>query len=886
MHSFKSYLLLFALYLYSSSFFLYGQTQASCNAAITSPPSGTLCYGTPLTATTSAAGTVLYQWQKDGVNIIGANQKTYNVEGSGNYTVIVQSTSCAPDTSAAVNVEVNKEEAKFNANDKKLLNPQFPDPLCGVPVRIAIENESTGENLTYEWEILDNQQKPVADTVARYIEGTTASSEKPVIQFNQKGQYTIRLRIKGACYDPNNPDGPDDPVDPENPDAERDGRYVHEEQVIIVYPQVTPQNIQECEDLTPGATLTVLGSQLATFDANLGTIVPTSFVWTASSGVTISNPNIENPEITFPKTGTHTLTVLFKNEFNNGCGEYSVIPGSTVTQITVTFNPRPGTPVLPKAEDFICAGVTYELAPTPNNPNKLYNFYRTPTGGTALNTSGPAPTYSVSPTSRSVYYIAAVENNCESLERAMFTLNIIQENIENTIAADQTICADTKPTALSGSNAKVGNSNPIYLWESRTENETAFAPASTAQGRNDQQTYSPPVLNQTTIYRRAVTFQNCPNPSYSNEITVQVLPIIDPSTNVIEADKPVVCKGEVPTLTGNLLSGDIEYLWESSTTSATAGFIPAVPAEGSDNTNGASFTPRFITQTTWYRRTAKYRNTNCAPVPSAEAIEITIDELPPVPIVKAAAVTTCENSSAVLEVVPVTGGTATLTYVWYTEATGGDPIGSGSPFNTPPLTSDATFYVEAQNENECISTRRTAVRVTVSPISANAGNDTTIIQGQSVTLRGSGGGANATFTWSPAEGLSNPNIPNPVATPAGNTTATTTVTYTLTVSNGAECEAIDEVTITVIPRITVFNTFSPNRDGINETWEIPNIQNYPEATVEIFNRYGAPVYKSSGYAQPWDGTHNGNPLPLATYYYIIRLNKNEKPFTGSVTLIR
>jgi gliding motility-associated-like protein len=144
-------------------------------------------------------------------------------------------------------------------------------------------------------------------------------------------------------------------------------------------------------------------------------------------------------------------------------------------------------------------------------------------------------------------------------------------------------------------------------------------------------------------------------------------------------------------------------------------------------------------------------------------------------------------------------------------------------------------------------------------------------------LRATGG---ANYKWSPVEGLSNPDIANPLATP------TKTTTYTVVVSNGGDCEATAEITITVIPRITIVNTFSPNRDGINEVWEIQNIEQYPEATVEIFNRYGAPVFKSNGYAVPWDGTNKGNPLPLATYYYIIRLNQNEKPFTGSVTIIR
>jgi gliding motility-associated-like protein len=83
------------------------------------------------------------------------------------------------------------------------------------------------------------------------------------------------------------------------------------------------------------------------------------------------------------------------------------------------------------------------------------------------------------------------------------------------------------------------------------------------------------------------------------------------------------------------------------------------------------------------------------------------------------------------------------------------------------------------------------------------------------------------------------------------------------------------------------NTFSPNGDGINEIWEIQRIENYPEATVEIFNRWGTQVYKSTdGYKQPWDGKHKGENLPLATYYYIIRLDKISKPISGNVTIVR
>jgi gliding motility-associated-like protein len=96
----------------------------------------------------------------------------------------------------------------------------------------------------------------------------------------------------------------------------------------------------------------------------------------------------------------------------------------------------------------------------------------------------------------------------------------------------------------------------------------------------------------------------------------------------------------------------------------------------------------------------------------------------------------------------------------------------------------------------------------------------------------------------------------------------------------------DEVTVTVIPAIDVPNAFTPNRDGVNEVWEIRNIQNFPEATVEVYNRWGQRLFRSEGYAEPWDGRFNGQDLPVATYYYIIHLNRLEAPISGSVTIIR
>jgi gliding motility-associated-like protein len=80
--------------------------------------------------------------------------------------------------------------------------------------------------------------------------------------------------------------------------------------------------------------------------------------------------------------------------------------------------------------------------------------------------------------------------------------------------------------------------------------------------------------------------------------------------------------------------------------------------------------------------------------------------------------------------------------------------------------------------------------------------------------------------------------------------------------------------------------FSPNGDGINDTWEIENIENLPEAQIYVYNRNGKLVYRSEGnYQNDWSGYYNGKRLPLNSYYYIIDLSKYQKGLVKGVLTI-
>jgi len=85
--------------------------------------------------------------------------------------------------------------------------------------------------------------------------------------------------------------------------------------------------------------------------------------------------------------------------------------------------------------------------------------------------------------------------------------------------------------------------------------------------------------------------------------------------------------------------------------------------------------------------------------------------------------------------------------------------------------------------------------------------------------------------------------------------------------------------------LKVPNAFTPNEDGVNDTWILENIELYPQATVNVYNKWGQKMYEARGAENPWDGTYNGKLLPTSTYLYVINLYDGSKPVTGTVTII-
>lgn len=270
----------------------------------------------------------------------------------------------------------------------------------------------------------------------------------------------------------------------------------------------------------------------------------------------------------------------------------------------------------------------------------------------------------------------------------------------------------------------------------------------------------------------------------------------------------------------------------------------------------------------------------CGETRQSDTVYVSVRPIPIPPVVKDTA--RCDPGPVTLTASGANDGH----YRWYTQDS--IPLNgqTNAVFQTPALNATTTYLVSIV-EDSCESELVPVQAMILEPPQADAGEDVTIDPGEEVQLQAWGG---MTYQWLPEEGLSDPSIPNPMASP-GQTT-----TYEVTVTTGDGCSDTDEVTVQVADVVdstsaeglSIPNVFTPNGDGVNDQWNIEHIDQYPDCQVKIYDRWGLEIFSSTGYLEAWDGSFRGRLLPGDVYFYVIDLRSDTHPGTlsGYVTLIR
>lgn len=588
-----------------------------------------------------------------------------------------------------------------------------------------------------------------------------------------------------------------------------------------------------------------------------------SYVWSPAIG--LSCTNCANP--TANPTTTTVYTVIGTN--GNGCKDTATV--------MVTVNPLPTVSAGPDKTTCIGFG-------TPLQATGAVSYTWTPVNGlSCTNCANPTAT----PTTTTVYTVTGTDaNGC--IDTGVVTVTVNPQPIVSG-GTNQNICpGDTAQLQATGAIT--------YAWSPATglsctscANPKASPSATTtytvvgtdANSCKDTATVtvnmnSVPVVSagnnvticvgsNTTLQATGATTYvwspvaglsctNCANPT-ANPITTTIYTVIgsnvsgckdtatvtvtvNPSPAVSAGSDKTVCVGFGTSLQA---TGAVSYTW--------------TPATGLSCTNCASPTATPTT-TTVYTVTGTDAN-GCI---DTGMVTVTVN---PQPIVSGGTnQNICPGDTAQLQ---ATGG---VTYAW-SPATGLSCTSCTNPKASPSVTT--TYTVIGTDANGCKDTATATVNMNSVPV-VSAGNNVAICIGSSTALQATGA---ASYTWSPATGLSCTNCANPTANP------TTTTTYTVIGTNGSSCKDTATITVTVNP--------------------LPSVSAGTDKTVCI--GFGASLQATGAVSYTWSPaaglscTNCSNPTatPVVTSIYIVSgtdangcidtskvtVNVNAQPLVGS-----
>ncbi len=221
----------------------------------------------------------------------------------------------------------------------------------------------------------------------------------------------------------------------------------------------------------------------------------------------------------------------------------------------------------------------------------------------------------------------------------------------------------------------------------------------------------------------------------------------------------------------------------------------------------------------------------------------------------------CNASNGIIEAAG-TGGTSPYQYTWSTGATGSslDNISAGN------------YSVIVTDANGCTS-QPAAIEVVASNINVavNLGADTTLCPGNTIILNP---GSYSSYEWQD-----------------GSTSSTYTVSspgsYTVTVSDANGCTGTDtRVIMACAGEIFFPNAFSPNGDGLNETFgPLGVLSGLAEYHLSVFDRYGNRVFTSRDPNQRWDGTVKGKARGNESFTWMCTYKRNGRPVVEKGVLV-
>lgn len=529
----------------------------------------------------------------------------------------------------------------------------------------------------------------------------------------------------------------------------------------------------------------------------------------------------------------------------------------------------------------LCGGTTYEFAawvmnvlrPTACGPNAIQpnlTFTLEKTDGTVLQTynTNTIATQS-SPTWQQFGFFFTTPINVSDIVLRIFnnapggcgndlalddiTFRPCGPQLTSVIAGNAsstaTICEGTARSFTFTCNVSPGFNNPSFQWQqsidgiiwtdlplATTTTLTRNFTATTATGNYSYRFSAAEAGNMNSVQCRIV----------SNQLTVKVAAIPETTTS---SNGPV-CENNVLVLNA---TGGAQYQWRGvnnfSATGASVSLNNVQPLQSG----------KYYVEVT--------SDAGCKKLDSVTVL------INPSPVAQTSfsTETICEGENLQL------GSSGGGSYQWI------PATGLSSDIIADPIASPVTtlkYSVIVSNQFACKDTATMMVNVIAAPL-VDAGPDKWIIKGNSVQLSANAMGQNLSYSWMPDVFINNPQSLQPVINPPRDTS------YVLTVVSNDGCGiASDTMQVSVYKDVFVPNVFSPNNDGLNDTWNIPALSAYPAFELTVFNRQGQIVFQNKNSNKPWNGKYKGEPLPAGVYVYVINLKLGGEVLKGTLMLLR
>ncbi len=514
---------------------------------------------------------------------------------------------------------------------------------------------------------------------------------------------------------------------------------------------VTGTNAQGCANrdtlsviVNPAATLSAVNGNITVCPGVTG--IPyyvsnpnpnSTYTWSVTNGSISGGQGMDTAYFDFGTSGPSVITVIETTD--RGCNSQPVIFNVNVNILL--------TPALANGPSPLCAnqaqGRVYTCAYTPGS---FYGWFVTGGSIVALNAPNSITVdWSITSGVGKVWYeetSITIDTVCFGTSDTLFvTINPIP--VTSAVTGNITVCAFDSLL-----NYNVTNSGgSTYQWS------VGGGTIVSGNGTNGVVVNWGIAGNQTISVIETNSI-GCSGDPVLLPVTVNALPAANAGSNV------AICAGNSTQLNA---SGGTGYVWS--------------PGAGLSNT-GIANPVANPTATTNYIVTVTDAN-GCV---NTDEVEVKVNALPNASA--GAAVATCIGTPIQLN---ASGGTA---YVW-SPATGLDNVNISNPNANPAATT--TYTVTVTDNNNCSKDASVTVTVNALPTVTATAQNAVICDGSPVQL--TAGGA-ATYAWTPAGSLNNPNIANPIASPSGSTT------YTVTGTDANGCKNTDQVTVNLNPQPT------------------------------------------------------------------------------------